>query len=375
VKRPHLRTVLILLLASVVCEGCLEGQTQQSSPVVTLKRMPCFGMCPAYQVSVFSDGTVEWYGNNFIGTIGEAKGKLPKQQLEGLIRAILDSGFLSLANAYKGCINAQGQLESMSDLPTTFLTFSQHGVTKTTEDYMCAPDALRALETLVDKVLNTHQWRHDETSTLNIESIEPSYRSTAAEDLKNPPVVGSDVDSQTKPGFTKMMQAAGKGDVQSLSKEIESGADVNGKDETGWTALMMAAVEGQPDAVSVLLKHGAQPRSADKNGDTALIGAAANASFHEKPQGQVAVVQRLISAGSNVNETNQQGETALMWAAKSGNPELVVALLAAGADRNRRDRAGHDPAYHVQEWLSMRPNDTRRSRYQQVLILLQPAKR
>jgi len=358
-----------LLFASTVCNFG-QAQTSSTSPVVTLKRTRCFGMCRVYEVSIFTDGTVQWNGNRFVSTIGMATARLPKAQVEELIRMMSASRFQSLNSSYRNRILPDGTM-CMSDLPTTYLTFAHDGVTKTVEDYCFAPDELNELERLVDRISNSHRWWHDRNAKLTLESVEPSYQYTMAEDLKNELIVTSDVHSQTKPGFTKMMQAAGKGDIQSLQNEIESGADINAKDETGWTALMMAAVEGQTDAVSVLLKHGAQIRATDKNGDTVLIGAAANPYLYGKPERQVEVVQRLLAAGADVKQMNDEGETALMWAAKAGNPEVVQILLDAGADPNQRDRPGHNPAYHVQQWLSMRPDDTHRSRYQQTLSILQ----
>ena len=331
-------------------------------------------MCPVYEVSIFTDGTVQWNGNQFVGTIGTATARLPKAQVEDLIRVMSASGLQSLNSSYRNRIHPDGAMESVSDLPTTYLTFTHDSVTKTVEDYWFAPDKLHELERLVDRVSNSHRWRHDRNAKLTLESVEPSYQYTTAEDLKNGPIVTSDVHWQTKPGFTKMMRAAGTGDIQSLQNEIESGGDINAEDETGWTALMMAAIEGQTDAVSVLLNHGAQVRATDENGDNVLIGAAANPIFYGKPEQQVAVVQQLLAAGANVKQTNSEGETALMWAAKAGNPEVVQVLLDAGADPNQRDRSGHNPAYHVQQWLSMRPDDTRRSRYQQTVSILQRSK-
>jgi len=161
-----------------------------------------------------------------------------------------------------------GTVEGVTDLPTTYLRFTHDGITKTVEAYQFAHDELHELERFVDRISNSHRWRHDETGRLTLESIEPSYHYTTAEDLKNELIVASDIYYQTKPGFTKMMQAAGKGDLQILTKQIGSGADVHAKDDTGWTALMMASVEGQPEAVSILLKRGAQVRATDKNNDT-----------------------------------------------------------------------------------------------------------
>lgn len=364
-KRTTIRDA-VFLVAFIVSIVPLQGQTSIASPVVTLKRTHCFGTCPVYELSVFADGTVEWNGKQYVGTVGEASAMLSKQQVDDLIQTLAASRFSTFQNSYKS---------QTTDLPTTFLTFTYDGATKTVEDYASGPDELHRLELLVEQMSNSHRWRHDKDSALTLESIEPSYRSTTGEDLKNEMIVLDDIYLKIKPGFTLLMQAAGRGADQTVANEIKSGVDVNHQDETGWTALMMAAVAGQPDTLALLLQKGAQVRLTDKNGDTALIGAAANPYLYWKPQGQAQVVKQLLAAGADINQANRQGETALMWAAKSGSLEVVQLLLKAGPDLKKRDRSGHDPAYHVQQWLSTRTNDIRRSRYQQTLILLQPARR
>jgi ankyrin repeat protein len=125
-------------------------------------------------------------------------------------------------------------------------------------------------------------------------------------------MVQIDIGSQTKPGFTGLMQNAGKGDVPRLTHEIAAGGDVNSRDETGWTALMTAASAVQAETVSLLLKNDAQVDLTHKNGDTALIAAAANPTSYWKSEKQISVVQQLIAAGANVETTNLQGETPLM---------------------------------------------------------------
>ena len=42
---------------------------------------------------------------------------------------------------------------------------------------------------------------------------------------------------------------------------------------------------------------------------------------------------------------------------KSGEPGVVQVLLYASANPNQRDRSGHNPSYHVPQWLSMRPDE------------------
>jgi ankyrin repeat protein len=51
-------------------------------------------------------------------------------------------------------------------------------------------------------------------------------------------------------------------------------------------------------------------------------------------------VQRLLEAGAAVDDRDDRGRTALMIAAEGGHSGIVDVLLARGADRSLKDKAG-----------------------------------
>lgn len=79
----------------------------------------------------------------------------------------------------------------------------------------------------------------------------------------------------------KLWMAAYHGDVDDITKSLNSGASINKKYENailataGWgnmnntTALMVAASQGHKDAVELLLEKGADPNIVTKDGKTA----------------------------------------------------------------------------------------------------------
>ena len=80
-----------------------------------------------------------------------------------------------------------------------------------------------------------------------------------------------------------------------------------------------------------LLKAGAKPNVALPEGETILMTAART--------GQPEVVKALLKAGADLNaRENWFGETALMWAAAENHPEAVRVLVEAGADVNARSK-------------------------------------
>ena len=80
-----------------------------------------------------------------------------------------------------------------------------------------------------------------------------------------------------------------------------------------------------------LLKAGAKPNVALPEGETVLMTAART--------GRPEVVKALLKAGADLNAREHWfGETALMWAAAENHPEAVRVLVEAGADVNARSK-------------------------------------
>ena len=85
-------------------------------------------------------------------------------------------------------------------------------------------------------------------------------------------------DGITDDGITELMRLAYVGNGDSLvGYLLAPGANhnVNAKDKNGWTALMMAAVKGNVDCVKNLIAAGAEVNAKNKDGCTALMMAAA----------------------------------------------------------------------------------------------------
>ncbi|MBM4043744.1 MAG: ankyrin repeat domain-containing protein [Planctomycetes bacterium] len=98
------------------------------------------------------------------------------------------------------------------------------------------------------------------------------------------------------------------------------------------TKLIQAVLNHDSSGVSRLLASGADVNAGDNQGKTALMWAAET--------GQVDLVNALIRAGANVNARDVFGWPALSSSAYERRPESVRVLLANGADVNARDKDG-----------------------------------
>ena len=110
----------------------------------------------------------------------------------------------------------------------------------------------------------------------------------------------------------------------------QSGSDI---------ALLNAIIDRQPQRVAILLDQGVSPEVASDTGEyegkTALMWAAET--------GQDDIVRMLLDYGAMVDRGNAKGGTALMYAAVAGQTEAIRELVAAGANPNHRVRHGWTP--------------------------------
>ena len=112
-----------------------------------------------------------------------------------------------------------------------------------------------------------------------------------------------------------------------------AGANPNLAGKSGWTALILAAIEGNLSIVESLLSHGAEVDQRDSEGATALLAAAEN--------GHDEIVRILVGSGADVNGKDTRiGWTPLMAASLRGHLATVRLLLASGANINDRDGGG-----------------------------------
>lgn len=130
---------------------------------------------------------------------------------------------------------------------------------------------------------------------------------------------------------------------------VERGADPNAKNALGDPPLKLAIRRDLGlDAVARLLAAGASPDG--------LVHEAAGRDH----AGAIAVLEALLGAGARVDERDVLGGAPLHAAAKYGSPAMVQALLSRGAEVDAIDRDGDTPL-HAVLWLpSLTPERTAR---------------
>ncbi|KAI5452291.1 putative ankyrin-repeat protein [Naganishia albida] len=148
------------------------------------------------------------------------------------------------------------------------------------------------------------------------------------------------VDAQDESGWTPLMIAASAGQVQAVHELVDAGADVNATNHKGQTPLFYAASKNHLSIGRYLIQKGADINTKDRASQTPLHRAATT--------GSVSLLQLLLNPPegrpkTRLNTADRAGMTPLHLAMESGHGEAAVALIEAGADRERQNSENQVP--------------------------------
>src|SRR2546423_8882186 len=107
---------------------------------------------------------------------------------------------------------------------------------------------------------------------------------------------------------------------QAVRALLKAGVDVNTRRADGANALLWAAHWDDLEMADLLLGAGAHVNAAEDRGVTPLARACENRS--------ASMVAKLLAAGANPNVAQTSGVTPLMTGARTGNLDVVKALIA-----------------------------------------------
>lgn len=159
-KRLNILLGLIALLLAALPAAAQDSTPEATSEsganrqvAVTLHRDPCFGACPVYTVTIYTDGTVVYEGERFVDVTGEQTTQIEPAVVEELVANFEAAGYFDWQDEYTEM--------HISDLPTVTTSVTRDGVTKQIVRYAgddSAPLTLPYLENYIDLAAGTGQW-------------------------------------------------------------------------------------------------------------------------------------------------------------------------------------------------------------------------
>jgi len=143
---------LVLLISSCQTSknvSSVNSGESNSYKVASLKKTSCYGSCPVYEVTFYSNLEVEFVGEKNVDNVGKYTSRITQQQLKNIQDSFSKSNFFDFDEEYTSAV---------SDLPTTFIYFSDGQKSMTVKDYTGAPENLKSLEKLLEDYVNTLKW-------------------------------------------------------------------------------------------------------------------------------------------------------------------------------------------------------------------------
>jgi hypothetical protein len=166
---PFLFVLIILVVAVITVLAFVTQQTSQPSKlaegelkdvVITFERTSCYGSCPAYKLTIYGDGRVEYEGANNVKLKDKKEGRLQAAEVRNLVSEFDKANYSGI----KSYTEDNCSCTLCTDMPTAITEFRAKGMSHRVEHYYgcrCAPKELFELEETIDRIARTEQWTGD----------------------------------------------------------------------------------------------------------------------------------------------------------------------------------------------------------------------
>ena len=137
-----------LLFTAGKCDKNKYEYTESS--VIEIARTPCFGHCPAYNFSIKGNGEASYEGKHFVELEGKHSRTFPADTVNAIFNTFVEADLWQYKNEY---------VEEVTDLPTTYLSFSHNGKIKKIKMYYGYPKELDNLANKLQELAFSQGWQ------------------------------------------------------------------------------------------------------------------------------------------------------------------------------------------------------------------------
>jgi len=117
--------------------------------VASLAKTPCYGRCPVFEVRIYSDGVVEFFGEKNVNLIGHYRAQADNAFIDQVVQEATKAGYYQLDSFYP----SNGQ--RIPDLPNIITYVRIANDEKSVTNNHLAPKALRSFEERLEAMINT----------------------------------------------------------------------------------------------------------------------------------------------------------------------------------------------------------------------------
>jgi hypothetical protein len=130
-----------------------EPAPQKADVVASIKKTACYGLCPVFEIKIFSNGLALYNGEKHTTRLGLYEAYLLQSEIDDLMAKADTVNFFQLASAYP----SEGR--SLNDLPNTVTYLKKESQEKEIVNNHGAPRALKSYEILLLEKLTKLDWR------------------------------------------------------------------------------------------------------------------------------------------------------------------------------------------------------------------------
>lgn len=119
-------------------------RNNQKLPLVKMRKTPCFGKCPYFEVVIFNDGSIKYEGFKFVDKIGLYSSEINKKKVAHIEDYIRRLDFFSFDEVYDA---------KVTDLPSIIIEVNLNGKHHKVKGRYRMPEKFKLFTKLIDDIL------------------------------------------------------------------------------------------------------------------------------------------------------------------------------------------------------------------------------
>jgi len=150
---PRILGFLLLVLTAnsllTNCGSTANVELSRLDPVIEMSKGPCYGRCPVFTLTVYENGIASYEGERYTDRLGTYVKKLEKGEMQRLLGEFKRANIWQFRDSYRGRI---------PDMQSVTITYREGGKKKSVTGKEIRPNAIKWLETQLDRIAQSEGW-------------------------------------------------------------------------------------------------------------------------------------------------------------------------------------------------------------------------